>query len=71
MKKLLYTAIFKLDYIPKYGRVWRMEESGKLADLPNWRWQNQGMWGLCFLDRLDKLDEALDLVYGTDDINED
>jgi hypothetical protein len=68
MRKLLYRAVFALDVIPRYGRVWRMSEQAEIATKPYWRWMSSGMWGFNILDRFNHLDEALDLVYPEESI---
>jgi len=65
MKKYLYKTVLKLDYIPRYGRIYPMRTDG-IPDKGYWKWQPQGMWGLSVLDNLGVLDEALDKVYSTD-----
>lgn len=62
MKKLFFKTVFLLDYLPKYGRLWSMND-GKIASKPRWRYQARGMWGLCILDRLDLLDDALEVMF--------
>lgn len=62
MKSLFYKSVFLLDYLPKYGRLWSMND-GKIASKPRWRYQARGMWGLCILDRLDLLDDALEVMF--------
>jgi hypothetical protein len=65
IKKQLYKTVLKLDYIPRYGRIYPMK-GDKLPDRGYWKWQPQGMWGLALLDNLGVLDEALETIYKTD-----
>lgn len=68
MKKLLYSVIFLLDYVPRFGRVWQHTSHG-IASKPRWLFQAQGMWGISTLDILNLLDDALETMYPEDDKN--
>lgn len=47
MKKFVYRTILLLDYIPRYGRTYRLNEHSDpdSAGSPTWKWQRYGDWG--------------------------
>lgn len=73
MRKLFYRLVFKLDGIPRYGRMYDMRpgDDGIGFDKPVWRWQRMGMWGYNMLEHVRLLDNALEILYGqVDELNE-
>lgn len=73
MKKFIYKLVFKLDSIPRYGRIYNMRpgDEGYAFGKPTWGFQRMGLWGYNMLDHLNLLDKALESIYGkVDELNE-
>ena len=57
-KWIFCNLVLKLDWIPRYGRLYPYEVGPKgrlIRAKPEWTYQRRGRWGMYFLDRIDLL----------------
>ncbi len=59
--KLFCKVVSYLDYIPRYGRLYRWDtETDKIDKKPHWRFMWHGHWGLDILDDMGLLWKYID-----------
>lgn len=56
IKWIFCRVVMRLDWIPRYGRLYRYEGVDEEGDMKlgpaRWEWQRRGRWGMYLLDRM-------------------